>query len=128
MEKSSRANVLIVDDSSTNIRVVSNILSTLNYKIYIAKNGIQALNLLSKLSPDVILMDVQMPNMNGFECCERIFNILSPLTIPVIFLSGSNDDSDRKKAKAAGGIAYITKPINADELVQALDEHLAIAL
>jgi len=128
MEKSSRASILIVDDSSTNIRVVSNILSTLNYKVYIAKNGIQALNLLSKLNPDVILMDIQMPNMNGFECCKRVFNIISPLTIPVIFLSGSNDDNDKIKAKAAGGIAYITKPINADELVQTIDTHLAVAL
>jgi len=73
-------------------------------------------------------MDIQMPNMNGFECCKRVFNIISPLTIPVIFLSGSNDDNDKIKAKAAGGIAYITKPINADELVQTIDTHLAVAL
>jgi len=127
MEESSRASILIVDDSTTNIRVVSNIVKHLNYKIHIAKSGIQALNLLSKLNPDIILMDIQMPNMNGFECCERVTSILSPLSVPVIFLSGSNDENDKRKAKAAGGTAYITKPIDAEELVETIDLHLAVA-
>jgi len=127
MEESSRASILIVDDSTTNIRVVSNIVKHLNYKIHIAKSGIQALNLLSKLNPDIILMDIQMPNMNGFECCERVTSILSPLSVPVIFLSGSNDENDKRKAKAAGGTAYITKPIDAGELVETIDLHLAVA-
>lgn len=127
MEKDLRASVLIVDDSSTNIRVVSNILAPFNYKIHIAKSGIQALNLLSKLNPDIILMDIQMPNMNGFECCERVNSILSPMTVPIIFLSGSNDEKDILKAKSVGGLDYITKPINADKLLKTLDDHLAIA-
>ena len=127
MTKDSNASVLIVDDSSTNIRVVSNILAPLNYKIHIAKSGMQALNLLSKLNPDIILMDIQMPNMNGFECCERVKSILSPMSVPIIFLSGSNDEKDILKAKSVGGLDYITKPINADKLIDTLNNHLAIA-
>lgn len=127
MTKDINASVLIVDDSSTNIRVVSNILAPLNYKIHIAKSGMQALNLLSKLNPDIILMDIQMPNMNGFECCERVKSILSPMSIPIIFLSGSNDEKDILKAKSVGGLDYITKPINADKLIDTLNSHLAIA-
>jgi CheY-like chemotaxis protein len=124
MEETLQSSVLIVDDSSTNIRVVMNMIAHLDYQVHIAKNGLQALKLLSKLKPSVILMDIQMPDMNGFECCQRIKKSISHASIPIIFLSGSNDDKDKLKAKKLGGDAYITKPINGDELLEKLDFHM----
>lgn len=124
MEDSLQSSILIVDDSTTNIRVVSNMISELGHKIHIAKNGFQALKLLTKFNPSVILMDIKMPEMDGFECCQRIKKSASRANVPVIFLSGSDDDRDRRKAKLVGGNGYLTKPINQQQLLSEIDFHL----
>ena len=121
MEQSSPAIILIVDSNVTNIRVVSDILRDHSYKVHIAKSGIQAINLLSKLNPDVIFMGTQMPHMNGFECCKRINRILSPQKVPTIFISGSDDKKHKELAKDLGSLEYLTKPINAELLMKTLN-------
>lgn len=119
--------VLIVDDSSLNIRVVSNIIAPHGYKIQVAKNGAQALKLLTKFKPTAIIMDIQMPNMSGFECCQRIKSIASRAHIPVIFLSGSHDEKDKKRAMDIGAKAYLTKPIDPELLLSELGCNIPFA-
>jgi CheY-like chemotaxis protein len=110
-------NILIIDDSAINIRVVSNIIQPLGCKIFAAKSGPQALNLLTSFKPSLIILDVKMPEMDGFECCKRIKSITSRTDIPIIFLSGSHDEADQLQASNLGAKAYITKPFCADELI-----------
>ena len=114
--------LLIVDDSSLNIKVVSNIISPLGYTIHTAKTGLQALKFLISHKPNVILMDIKMPCMDGFECCTRIKSIASRASIPVIFISGSHDLKDQEKAEKLGASAYLTKPIDSQLLLKAINE------
>ncbi|WP_448547596.1 response regulator [Thalassotalea fusca] len=125
MALENESSILIIDDSSTNIRLVSNMVEHLGHKIHIAKNGVQALKLLTQLKPDVILMDIQMPHMDGFECCQRIKSVASRATIPVIFMSGSHDEDDIGKARLIGAQAYVTKPINPEALIKEINFHLS---
>jgi CheY-like chemotaxis protein len=112
--------ILIIDDSAINIRVVSNIIQPLGCKIFAAKSGSQALNLLTSFKPSLIILDIQMPEMDGFECCKRIKSITSRTDIPIIFLSGSHDEADQLQATDLGASAYLTKPFCADELINAV--------
>ncbi|WP_085300538.1 response regulator [Cognaticolwellia mytili] len=109
--------ILIIDDSATNIRVVSNIIQPLGCKIFAAKSGPQALSLLTSFKPSLIILDIQMPEMNGFECCKRIKSVASRTDIPIVFLSGSHDEADQLQASDLGASAYLTKPFCADELI-----------
>jgi len=119
------SSILIIDDSSTNIRLVSKMIEHLGHKIHIAKDGVQALKLLTKLKPSVILLDIQMPHMDGFECCQRIKSVASRATIPVIFMSGSHDEHDIGKARLIGAQAYVTKPIDAEVLINEINFQLS---
>lgn len=112
--------VLIVDDSSLNIRVISNIISPLGYRVFSAKSGEQALTFLTKRRPSMIIMDLKMPNMDGFECCARIKKIQNSATIPILILSGSNDLHDIHKAQSLGTSGYLTKPVNPEVLIEQL--------
>jgi CheY-like chemotaxis protein len=116
-DNSLNSDILIIDDSSINIRVVSNIIQPLGCKIFAAKSGLQALNLLVSFKPALIILDIQMPEMDGFECCKRIKSLSSRTDIPIIFLSGSHDEADQLQAADLGASAYLTKPFCADELI-----------
>lgn len=119
--------VLIVDDSTLNIRFISNVISPLGYKTYVAKTGIQALAVLKKINPSIIIMDVNMPEMDGFDCCQHIKSSADKANIPIIFVSGSHDEKDKEKAIDLGAAAYITKPISVDTLVYLLEENIPFA-
>lgn len=124
-DNSLNSDILIIDDSSTNIRVVSNIIQPIGCTIFAAKSGKQALNLLTSFKPALIILDIQMPEMNGFEFCKRIKSVSSRNDIPVIFLSGSHDVEDQLQATELGACAYLTKPFCADELLNAVRLELA---
>lgn len=125
-DSSLKTSVLIVDDSSLNIRVVSNIISPLGVSIHTAKNGVHALNFLASHKPSVILMDIRMPNMDGFECCSRIKSTIGRAQIPIIFISGSHDIRDQQKAMDIGALAYLTKPINPEKLIDEITQSTAL--
>ena len=116
-DNNSDTNVLIVDDSSINIRIVSRIIQPLGCKVFAAKSSLQALNLLISHKPSLIILDIKMPDMSGFECCKRIKSLTSRADIPIIFLSGSHDAADQLQAEKLGASAYLTKPFCADELI-----------
>ncbi|WP_019505850.1 EAL domain-containing response regulator [Pleurocapsa sp. PCC 7319] len=119
-------NILIVDDIADNLRVLSNTLNKQGYKIRCAKNGVMALKAASKILPDLILLDIKMPDMNGYEVCQKLKT--NPLTkdIPVIFLSALDDVLDKVKAFEVGGLDYITKPFQVEEVLVRVKNHLAL--
>ena len=112
---STKLTVLIVDDTPENIDVLSAVLSGMGCELLAATNGARALELASRRRPDLILLDVMMPGMDGFEVCRRLKADMGLAEVPVIFVTARTDDISI--GFAAGGNDYITKPINADEVM-----------
>lgn len=115
--KRNSQNILIVDDIADNLRVLSNTLHDQGYKIRCAKNGVVALKAAAKVTPDLILLDINMPEMNGYEVCQRLKGEPNTKDIPVIFLSALDDILDKVKAFEVGGLDYITKPFQVEEVL-----------
>jgi len=110
--------ILLVDDNTANLQVLRENLEGLGYKLLIAKNGKSALEIVHKARPDLILLDIMMPEMDGYEVCRRLKGVEQTRHIPVIFLTAMTDAGDEAKGLALGAVDYITKPIN-PELVRA---------
>jgi putative two-component system response regulator len=110
--------VLLVDDNTANLQVLRENLDGLGYKLLIAKNGQSALDIVHKAHPDLVLLDIMMPEMDGYEVCRRLKSAEETRHIPVIFLTAMADAEDEAKGLALGAVDYITKPIN-PELVRA---------
>jgi len=124
MNNESSASVLIVDDNATNLQVLAEILRSRQYKVAMAKNGVKALNFIDKIKPDVILLDIMMPEMDGFEVCRKLKNNNDTKEIPVIFISALTDTADKIKGFEAGGVDYITKPFQKEEVFARVKAHL----
>jgi len=110
--------LLLVDDNTANLQVLRETLDGLGYKMLIAKNGRSALEIVRKAGPDLILLDIMMPEMDGYEVCRTIKADAVTRHIPVIFLTAMADAGDEARGLALGAADYITKPIN-PELVRA---------
>lgn len=126
---SSETNVgclLVVDDQESNIQVVGAALGKLGFEILPATGGIQVFQRLAVRRPDLILLDLLMPDMDGFEVCRRIRENPEWTEIPIIFLSSADDKSLIVRALESGGVDYITKPFNQAELVSRVRTHLAL--
>ena len=121
MQKSA---ILIVDDVVDNIQVAMNILKEDNYEFSYALNGTDALNLLKNTTFDLVLLDIMMPGIDGYEVCRRMKEDPLLLDIPVIFLTAKVDIDSISTAFEAGGVDYITKPFHADELLARVKTHI----
>ncbi len=119
--------VLIVDDERINIKVLGELLSE-NYFVCVASSGKDALRAARSIevTPDLILLDIQMPGMDGYETCEQLRMIENTRHIPVIFISGLEDPSDKVKAFLSGGVDYITKPFHGEEVMARVQTHLML--
>ncbi len=117
----SRDIVLVVDDSPDSLGMINTALDDAGYTVLVALNGLQALSVVERVKPTIILLDAMMPVMDGFECCPRLRAIL-PLT-PIIFMTGLNDSEHIVQAFEAGGSDYITKPIKSQELLARIKVH-----
>lgn len=102
--------VLIVDDTPKNIQVAMHMLKNEGYHMFYAKNAMMALGLIKEKEFDLILLDIMMPDMDGFEVCATLKSDLKTANIPIIFLSGKDSQDDIQKAYEVGGIDYIIKP------------------
>jgi signal transduction histidine kinase len=122
------AEILIVDDLADNIKVLGNILKINQYRISIAQSGREALEYLAKKLPDLILLDVNMPGMNGFELCERLKAEERTSAIPVIFLTANVSQEDIVIGFEVGGEDYLVKPFNPNELLARIQSHLELKL
>jgi len=118
--------LLVVDDKESNIQVVGAALGKLGFEILPATGGLQAFQRLSVRRPDLILLDLLMPELDGFEVCRRIRENANWAEIPIIFLSSADDKGLIVRALESGGVDYITKPFNHAELVTRVRTHLAL--
>jgi two-component system, sensor histidine kinase and response regulator len=121
-------NILVVDDNQENLRVVSTFLKEKGYKIALALNGTSALKVLGENKIDLILLDVMMPEMDGFEVCKKIKQIKQLREIPIIFLTARNQTEDLVEGFSIGGVDYINKPFNREELFIRVKTHLDLGL
>lgn len=117
--------VLIVDDNATNIDLLVNTLKA-EYRLGIAKNGPKALDYVAKQQPDLILLDIMMPEMDGYTVCSRLK--ADPLTaaIPVIFITAMSETVDKTRGFELGAVDYITKPFHAAEVKARIRTHLSM--
>ncbi|MDM8565633.1 hybrid sensor histidine kinase/response regulator [Candidatus Halobeggiatoa sp. HSG11] len=116
--------ILIVDDTLKNIQVLGSILLEHEYDIHVAQDGQQALDAINTISPDLILLDVIMPIVDGFETCRRLKANTKTKHIPVIFLTAKTADEDMLKGFELGGIDYVTKPFSSVVLLARVNTHL----
>jgi diguanylate cyclase (GGDEF)-like protein len=114
--KSFAGNILVVDDTPDNLRVLSASLGEKGYQVRCAKNGSMALIAAIKEPPDLILLDIKMPDMDGYQVCQQLKANEKTRDIPVIFLSALDDIFDKVKAFNVGGVDYITKPFQVEEV------------
>jgi len=121
------ATVLIVDDSRTIVRALQLMLEREGYLTYSAADGVQAIAMTKRQRPDVVLMDVVMPNMNGFEATRVLVNDPVTSAIPVIMMSGTEQISDRAWGLRLGAKGFLAKPINKDELLGKLRSVIAVS-
>jgi len=119
--------VLIVDDTPANLQVLGQILKGKGYEVIAALNGKDAIVALQKRKEiDLILLDVMMPEMDGFETCRHIKERTESKHIPVIFLTARTETSDIVEGFAAGGVDYVTKPFNGEELLARVRTHVEL--
>lgn len=118
--------VLIVDDNPNNIKIIALILRSLKYKIVIATNGEQAIELVDQIQPDIVLLDVMMPKLDGFETCKLIKSNETYKNLPIIFITALSDTESLVKGFKVGGVDFITKPFNKDELISRVNTHLEL--
>ncbi|WP_013324013.1 GGDEF domain-containing response regulator [Gloeothece verrucosa] len=119
-------NILIVDDQANNLRILSEILAKKGYKIRKAINANSALKAVYSTLPDLILLDIRMPEMDGYQFCERIKADAQTSEIPIIFLSALDEVFSKVKAFQVGGVDYITKPFQEAELMARIENQLII--
>jgi len=118
--------ILLVDDNPTNLQVLFQTLDGVGCKLLVAKNGEMALSIANKARPDLILLDIMMPDIDGYEVCRQLKSVPATSDIPVIFLSALGDTEDKVKGLQLGAVDYITKPFQPDEVIARVNTHLTI--
>ncbi|UCH95790.1 MAG: response regulator [Candidatus Aminicenantes bacterium] len=122
----SKAFILIVDDVPQNLQVLVNILREKDYKISVATSGRKALEIIDRFLPDLILLDIMMPQPDGFQVCKKLKASPQTKDIPIIFLTAKIETGDIVKGFDLGAVDYVTKPFNKDELLARINTHLEL--
>jgi diguanylate cyclase (GGDEF)-like protein len=120
------ANIIVVDDTRENLRLLSNILKEQGYQVRPVPLGSRALAAAKSRPPDLILLDIMMPEMDGYEVCSELKADRRTRDIPIIFISALNDTVDKVKAFSQGGVDFITKPFQTEEVLARVKTHLTI--
>ena len=118
--------VLIVDDNANNLRLLGSMLSRNGYKIALATNGQECLNFMEKQIPDLIFLDIMMPDINGFDVCKTLKANKRTAITPIIFLSALSNTKQIVKAFESGGSDYVTKPFSKDEIIARSVVHINV--
>ncbi len=121
-----KGNVLIVDDEPINLHLLSNMLVKQGYEVHSVTRGVEALEVAQSNPPDIVLLDIYMPEMDGYEVCQRLKADERTRDIPVIFISALEETHDKVKAFGVGGVDYITKPFKLAEVLARVETHLAL--
>ncbi|MDO9512807.1 MAG: hybrid sensor histidine kinase/response regulator [Bacteroidales bacterium] len=126
MELTVAAKILIVDDNERNLQILEAMLRRIQAKVYPAMTGNDAIKIAQSIKPDLILLDIMMPEMDGFEVCKKIKKIKAIQDIPIIFISALDSYNNKINGFQSGGIDYITKPFNVEEVLARVKAHLLI--
>lgn len=126
MNERKQGSVLIVDDIPDNVNVLFQFLNSYEFKVFIAEDGQQALESVYHICPDLILLDVMMPGISGFEVCQRLKSDEKTKDIPIIFMTALNDAVDKVKGFSLGAVDYVTKPFQYQEVLSRIKTHLAL--
>ena len=118
--------ILLVDDNTTNLQLLHETLDGLGYKLLIAKNGKTALSIAQKAKPSLILLDIMMPEIDGYEVCRRLKADENTSQIPIIFITALVDEEDEAKGLGMGAVDYVTKPINPELIRARVRNHLEL--
>jgi len=118
--------ILIVDDTPANLRLLSQMLAERGYRVRAVTNGPRALASVQASPPALILLDIRMPEMNGYQVCEHLKGDAQTRDIPVIFLSALDATEDKVRAFTVGGVDYITKPFQIEEVLARVETHLSL--
>jgi signal transduction histidine kinase len=127
-KNSSKLNILVVDDTPDNLRLLSGMLTAQGYEVRKSLNGKMALTACQIVLPDVILLDINMPGMDGYEVCKQLKANDKTCEVPVIFISALDDVLDKAKAFDVGGVDYITKPFHGTEVILRIENQINLRL
>ena len=125
-KNSERSIILIVDDNQTNLDVLFELLKNYGFKVLVAQDGESAIEQIEYIHPDLILLDIMMPGIDGFETCHRLKADQATQDIPIIFMSALSDTVDKVKGFQTGAVDYITKPFQHEEVLSRIQTHLTI--
>lgn len=119
-------NILVIDDNTVSLRFLTDILTRSGYTVRSYSDGAQALASLEARVPDLILLDIMMPGLSGYEVCERLKANEKTREVPIIFISALNQELDKVKAFSVGGVDYIAKPLQVKEVLARIEIHLSL--
>ena len=119
--------VLVVDDTPSSLGMLTSSLEEAGYTVLVAPDGQRALDIASRITPNAVLMDAVMPDLDGFETVKRLKGMEDLKNVPIIFMTGLSDTENIVRGLEAGGVDYVTKPVNTDELLARLRVHIANA-
>lgn len=119
-----RDKILLVDDEEANLALIEALLEHENYTIIKARDGVEALDLFEKIQPNLVLLDLMMPRLNGFEVCKRLRHLNSSRYVPIIMLSGYDDTDAKRQALEVGANDFLRKPVEGIELLARIRSHL----
>jgi len=121
-----QAQLLFVDDNPESVAVLINKLENLDFSISVASDGQEAIELAQSLHPDIIVMDVFMPGMDGYETCRQLKLNESTSEIPVIFITAHANKASMLRGFEVGGVDHLTKPLQYEELIACINKHLTV--
>lgn len=120
--------ILIVDDQVENLQIIGNILKVYDFKKAVATNGFEAIEIAEKIKPDLILLDIMMPELDGLQVCKKLKENQDTSEIPIIFLTAKTQEEDIVAGFEAGGVDYITKPFKTSELLSRVKTHIELKI
>lgn len=126
MTKNSNKTIVVVDDTPENLLLLTEMLGDHGYRVRLAPSGERALASIQKEPPDLVLLDILMPEMDGYEVCRRLKNDAKLVDIPIIFISALDEVFDKITAFSVGGVDYIKKPFQVEEVLARVDTHLRL--
>jgi len=121
------ADIVIVDDNPDNLRILSSVLKKGGYQVRPVNSGERALSVIDAKIPDLVLLDVMMPGINGFEVCRRLKASMQTRSLPVVFISALDSLQDKVKGFETGGVDYIPKPFQEEEVLARVGTHVKMA-
>ncbi len=119
------AKILVIDDSPTVSNTVGWILNDFGFEVRMAPDGLSALSTIHIFKPDLLLLDVKLPHVDGIKLCEMLRNHAAYVSLPIVMLSGLSSQVDIDRALAAGANSYVVKPVNDEKLIAIIQQELA---